>query len=209
MTGQGITGQTITLTLNGTQTCTATTGSYGKGSCTVTPTEPSGTYPVTGSFAGNTTTSPQLGGSNGSNKVVVNWAPTTIVYTGATSVTNGQSLTLSSTLTSNGTPLSNQPVTLTLGTGRSAQSCNATTNSSGSASCIIESVNQVSGTVTVTVFVRREHRPTPASSSSARCQSLRLRRWWRRWGGGPCGGGGGCGGGYSEPPPVGGGRGCS
>ena len=123
VTGQGISGQTITLTLNGTQSCTATTGSNGKGSCSVTPTEPSGTYPVTGSFAGNTGISPQLAGSTGSNKVVVNGAPTTIVYTGATSVTNGQSLTLSATLTSNGTPLSSQPVTLTLGTGKSAQSC--------------------------------------------------------------------------------------
>ena len=52
VTGQGITGQTVTLTLNGTQSCTATTGYNGKASCSITPTESSGTYPVTGSFAG-------------------------------------------------------------------------------------------------------------------------------------------------------------
>jgi hypothetical protein len=206
VTGQGITGQTITLTLNGTQTCTATTGSYGKGSCTVTPTEASGTYPVTGSFAGNTTTSPQLAASSGSNKVVVNGAPTTIVYTGATSVTNGQSLTLSATLTSNGTPLGNQPVTLTLGTGRSTQSCNATTNSSGAASCSIQSVNQVSGTVTVTVSYAGN--TTYAASSSSAGLRVSNCGGGGSGGGGGGGGGGGCGGGYCEPPPVGGGRGC-
>ena len=69
VTGQGISGQTITLTLNGTQSCTATTNSYGKASCSVTPTESSGTYPVTGSFAGNTSTSPQLLPSNGSQQL--------------------------------------------------------------------------------------------------------------------------------------------
>ncbi len=150
VTGQGISGQTVTLTLNGSQSCTATTGSYGKASCTVTPTEPSGTYTLTGSFAGNTATNPQLLSSNGSNKVVVNGAPTTLTYTGAASVNNGQSLTLSATLTNNGTPLANQPVVLTLGTGRTAQSCNATTNASGVASCTV-SVNQLQGSVTVTV----------------------------------------------------------
>ncbi len=206
VTGQGISGQTITLTLNGTQTCTATTASYGKGSCTVTPTEPSGTYPVTGTFGGNTSTSPQLLASNGSNKVVVCGAPTSIVYTGGTSVTNGQSLTLSATLTSNGTPLGNQPVTLTVGTGRTAQSCTATTNSSGSASCAIQSVNQVSGTVTVTV----SYAGNSSYASSSNSAGIKVSNCGGGGGGGggnPCGGGG-CGGGYCEPPPTGGGRGC-
>ncbi len=212
VTGQGISGQTITLTLNGTQSCTATTGSTGKGSCTVTPTEPSGTYPVTGSFAGNTGISPQLAGSTGSNKVVVNGAATTIVYTGATSVTNGQSLTLSATLTSNGTPLSSQPVTLTLGTGKSAQSCSATTNSSGAASCTIESVNQVAGTVTVTVSYGGNSYYASSSNSSgikvSNCGGGGSGGGGSGGGSGGCGGGG-CGGGYSEPPPTGGGESCS
>ncbi len=208
VTGQGINGQTITLTLNGTQTCTAVTGSTGKGSCTITPTESSGTYPVTGSFAGNTTTSPQLTGSTGSNKVVVTGAPTTIVYTGATSVTNGQSLTLSATLTSNGAPLGNQPVTLTLGTGQSSQHCTATTNSSGAASCSIQSVNQVAGTVTVTVsYAGNSSYAASSSSAGVKVSNCGGGGGSGGSGGGGCGGGG-CGGGYSEPPPVGGGRGC-
>ncbi len=208
VTGQGISGQTITLTLNATQTCTVATGSNGKGSCNVTPTEASGTYPVTGSFAGNTATSPQLAASNGSNKVVVNGAPTSIAYTGATSVTNGQSLTLSATLTSNGTALGNQPVTLALGTAQSEQSCTATTNSSGSASCTIESVNQVTGTVTVTVsYAGNTTYAASSSSASVKVSSCGGGGSGGSGGSGGCGGGG-CGGGYCEPPPVGGGRSC-
>ena len=74
-----------------------------------------------------------------------------MTYTGATTATNGSSITLSSTLTSNGTPLSGQPVVMTLGTGRTAQSCTGTTTPSGAASCSIASVNQVAGSVPVTV----------------------------------------------------------
>jgi hypothetical protein len=208
VTGQGIGGQTITLTLNGTQSCTATTASNGKGSCSITPNETSGTYTLNGSFAGNTSTSPQLLSSGGSNKVVINGAPTTITYTGATSTTNGQSFTLSTQLTSNGTPLSGQPVVLTLGTGKTAQTCNATTNSAGNASCAVSSVNQVAGTVAVTVsFAGNTY--YSASSGTA---NIKVSGCGGSGGGGGSGGSGGCGGsgcgGYTEPPPVGGGRGC-
>ena len=37
VTGAPISGQTVTLTLNGTQTCTATTSAMGQASCSVTP----------------------------------------------------------------------------------------------------------------------------------------------------------------------------
>ncbi len=208
VTGQGISGQTVTLTLNGTQSCTATTGSYGKASCSITPNESSGTYQVTGSFAGNTSTSPQLLSSGGHNNFVVTPANTIVTYTGATTATNGSSVTLSSTLTSNGTPLSGQPVTLTLGTGKSAQSCTATTTSSGVASCSIGSVNQVAGSVTVTVSYPGNGYYQSASTSS----TVKIAGCGGSGGGGSGGGGssggGGCGGGYCEPPPVGGGRGC-
>ena len=212
VTGQGIGGQTITLTLNGIQSCTATTNSSGKASCSVTPTESAGTYTVTGTFAGNTTTSPQLLSSNGHNNFVVTAAPTTVTYTGATTATNGSSVTLSSTLTSNGTPLSGQTLTLTLGTGRTAQSCTATTSSSGAASCSIPSVNQVSGSVTVTVSFAGSSSYQSSSTSS----TVKVTNCGGGGGGGGGsgggsggGGGGGGGGGYTEPPPVNGGRGCN
>jgi hypothetical protein len=206
VTGQGISGQTVTLTLNGTQSCTATTAYNGKASCSITPSESSGTYPVTGSFAGNTGTSPQLLPSTGHNNFVVTPATTSVTYTGATTATNGSSVTLSSTLTSNGTPLSGQPVVMTLGTGRTAQSCTATTSSTGAASCSVASVNQVAGSVPVTVSYAGNGYYQSASTSS----TVRIANCGGSGGGsgGGGGGGGGYGGGYTEPPPVGGGRGC-
>jgi hypothetical protein len=210
VTGQGLGGQTVTLTLNGSQSCTATTNGYGKASCSVTPTESAGTYPVTGSFAGNTSTSPQLLPSSGHNNFVVTPAPTKVTYSGATTATNGSSVTLSSTLTSNGTPLSGQTLTLTLGTGRTAQSCTATTGSSGAASCSIPSVNQVSGSVTVTV----SYPGNSSYQSSSTSSTIRVSNCGGGGSGGSGGSGGGGsgggygGGGYTEPPPVGGGRGC-
>ena len=165
VTGQGISGQTVTLTLNATQSCTTTTGSNGKASCSVTPNESAGTYPVTGSFAGNTT-STQLLPSTGHNDFVVTAAATSVTYTGATTATNGSSVTLSSTLTTSGTPLSGQSVVLSLGTGKTVQSCTATTTSSGAASCSISSVNQVAGSVSVTVSYTGNGYDQSASTSS-------------------------------------------
>jgi hypothetical protein len=204
VTGSPIGGQTITLTLNGSQSCTATTASTGKGSCSITPNEGAGTYTLGGSFAGNTATSPVLVASSGSNHFVVNGAPTNLGYTGPTSATPGQSITLSSELTSNGTALSGQTVTMTLGTGRSAQTCTATTTSSGAASCTISDVNQVSGSVAVTASYTGNSNYAGSSASggvSIRCG-----------GGGSGGGQGGSGGGNSGPGPGGepkGGGGCN
>ena len=212
VTGQGISGQTVTLTLNGAQSCTATTGPTGKASCSITPNESSGTYPVTGSFAGNTTTSTQLLPSSGQNNFVVTPSATSVSYTGATTATNGSSVTLSATLTSNGTPLGGQSVVLSLGTGKTAQSCTATTSSSGAASCAIASVNQVAGSVSVTASYAGNGYDQAASTSS----TVRIANSAPSGGGGGSGGGNGGGGGSggqgggSEPPPVGGkGGGCS
>ncbi len=58
-----------------------------------------------------------------------------MIYTGTTSVINGQSATLSGMLSAFGSRLPGKSVTLTLGSGGSAQSCSGTTNASGSASC--------------------------------------------------------------------------
>ena len=110
-----------------------------------------------------------------------------MTYTGATTATNGSSVTLSSTLTSNGTPLSGQSVTLTLGTGKTAQSCTATTNSSGAASCSISSVNQVAGSVTVTVSYAGNSYYQSASTSG----TVKISNCGGSGSGGSGGGGGG------------------
>jgi large repetitive protein len=205
VTGQGISGQLVTLTLNGAQSCTATTGSTGKASCAITPNEASGTYVLTGSFAGNTTTT-QLLASTGHNNFVVTPAPTTVIYTGATTATNASSVTLSSTLTSNGTPLSGQSVVLSLGTGKTVQSCTATTTAAGIATCSIPSVNQVAGSVSVTVSYAGNGYYQSASASSTVKIANAPGSGSGSGGSGGSSGGGSSGSGGSEPPPVGGGK---
>ena len=151
-TNQPVPNEPVTLKVNNTQSCTATTNASGVASCAVTPTEPPGTYSLTGSFGGDTSTTPVLLSSSGSSTFVETKAPTTVTYTGSTSTTTGQPPNLSATLTtSSGTPLPGQTVTFTVGTGRTAQSCSATTNSAGKASCSICSYNQSASPLPVTV----------------------------------------------------------
>jgi hypothetical protein len=225
VTGAPISGQTVTLNLNGTQMCTAVTNSMGKASCSVTPTETAATYTVSGSFGGSTSSTVLLP-SGGHNCFVVNKAPTTVTYTGQTSTGWNQTLTLSSVLTtSSGTPISGQTVVETLGSGRSAQSCTAVTNSSGVASCTVQ-VNQVYGSVVVTVSYGGNSYYQSSSTSSSEGVGCGGGGYGGGSGGGgsggggsggggsggggsPCGGGsggGGCGG--TLPPPKTGGLGC-
>ena len=149
-TSAAIANEPVTFMLNGSETCTGITDSTGTASCFVTPGEASGTYPLTATFGGDAAASPALLASNGANTFVVTPDPTVITYTGATTATNGQPATLSGVLTAFGNALPNKTVTLTLGTGGSAQSCTGTTNAAGSATCAIASVNQTVGSVPVT-----------------------------------------------------------
>ncbi len=123
------------------------TNAQGQASCSVTPNEPGGGYTVTGSFAGSTGTTVLLP-SSGHNCFQVNKAPTTLTYAGPTQVFQGGTITLTSTLTSNGSPVAGQPVVMTLGSGKSAQSCTGTRHD-GVATCTV-TVNQVQGSVAVT-----------------------------------------------------------
>ena len=118
---------------------------------------------MTGTFAGDTTLSPVLLASSGSNTFMVTPDPTVITYTGATTATNGQPATLSGVLTAFGNALPNKTVTLTLGTGGSAQSCSGTTDAAGSASCAIASVSQTVGNVPVTASFAGDTFYLPAS----------------------------------------------
>ena len=132
-------------------------------------------------------------------------APTTVIYTGATTATNASSVTLSSTLTSNGTPLSGQSVVLNLGTGKTVQSCTATTTAAGIATCSIPSVNQVAGSVSVTVsYAGNGYYQSASASSTVKISNAPGSGGGSGGGGsgGSSGGGGYGGGGGSEPPPV-------
>jgi len=212
VTGAPISGQTVTLTLNGAETCTAVTNAMGIASCPITPTEASGTYTVSGTFGGGTS-STTLIPSSGHNCFVVTTALTIVTYTGQTSVSSGQTLTLSSTLTtSSGTPIVGQTVVETLGTGYSAQSCTAVTNSLGVASCTIQ-VNQVYGSALMSVsYGGNTYYHSSAWSSSEKIGCGGGGGGGSGGGGLPGGGsggaGGGCGGG-TRPPCGGGGCGGS
>jgi len=169
-TSAALAGEPVTFTLGGTQVCTAITGSNGKASCSLTPTEAAGSYPLTAAFAGDTTKSPQLIASSGSNNFVVTPAASAITYTGSPFAVTGTPLTLSASLTTNvpgaGTTLGGRTVVLTLGSGTGAQSCTAITNSTGSASCTIASVNQVAGSAPVSASFAGDSYYLAASTSA-------------------------------------------
>ena len=154
-TNQPVPNEPVTLTVNGTptQSCSATTNANGVATCSVNPNEPVGTYSVTGTFPGDTSTVPQLLPTSSTGTIAVTQAPTTLSYSGNQSLTNGQPTTLSGTLTSTeptpGTDVSGKTVTFTVGSGGSAQSCTAVTGANGFASCTVSDINQTTGTVGV------------------------------------------------------------
>ena len=53
-TGQPVPGEPVTLTVNGTQSCTATTNAQGVATCDISPNEPAGNYTLSGAFPGDT-----------------------------------------------------------------------------------------------------------------------------------------------------------
>jgi hypothetical protein len=153
VTGQPIASEPVTLTLNGTQSCTATTNASGIATCSVTPNEPAGSYTASGSFGGQSSSlsQPALNPSGGSNTVVVTKAPTTVAITSPGIVVVGGSVILTGTVsTTGGTGPGGLPVTLTIGSGSTAQSCTGIANAAGQVSCTIANVTQTSGTIPVT-----------------------------------------------------------
>ena len=168
-TNQPVPNEPVTFTVN-TQTCTVNTDASGVASCPITPAEPAGSYSLVTTFPGDMGSMPQLLPNTTTSSLTVTQAPTTLTYAGTTSVTNGQPATLSGVLTSTapspGTDVSGKTVTFTLGSGSSQQSCTATTNSSGAASCTIASVNQSSGTVGISASYSTDNYYSSSSASS-------------------------------------------
>ena len=150
VTNAPVAGEPVTLQLNGTETCTATTDVTGTASCTITPGEPAATYTLTGTFGGDTTPPLNLMAASGSANFVVTLEETQLAYTGGTIAQNGQPLTVSGVLTTDdptlGTGIDGRSVIFTLGSGSSAQTCSGVTNASGTASCVIVGGRAVPGT---------------------------------------------------------------
>jgi uncharacterized repeat protein (TIGR01451 family) len=145
--GGGVAGATLTFQLNNAEQCSGTTSSSGVASCSLTPsdTPSANAYTLRISYAGDSTH--QASAAN--MPFTVTKEQSALSYTGPVAFANGKPATLSAQLTEDGDtakPLSGQSVTLTLGSGGGAQSCTATTDARGSASCTIASVNQPENT---------------------------------------------------------------
>jgi IPT/TIG domain-containing protein len=143
--GAAIAGKTITFSLgNGSDSCTGTTDGMGKASCTLTPSQ-TGNQNIVVSFAGDT----DYVSSSDTKTFSITQEETTMAYTGPTLVLAGASgATLTAKLVEDGNadndgdagskaPVPAQSVTLAIG----AQTCTATTDTSGNVSCTIPSVS--------------------------------------------------------------------
>ncbi len=145
--GLPIAGKAIAFTLGTGDTCSGTTNSSGIASCSITPTQiPGSSYSVKAEFAGDI----DYLSDDDSTSFTITKEETTTTYTGPTVILAGSGgATLSAHLEEDGANdddsdggsaapnPAGQTITFTLG----SQSCNATVNSSGIASCTISSVS--------------------------------------------------------------------
>ena len=160
----------VTFTLNGTETCTATTDSTGTATCVITPGEPSSSYTLTASFSGDSSQSTPIGSDTSSSSFTVTPDSSSLTYTGPTTASNGSSVTLGGTLTTDtptsDTPLPTKVVTFTIGSGTTAQSCSGTTDANGNASCTIATVDQPVSSTPVTATFAGDVYDTSATTTS-------------------------------------------
>jgi len=117
--------------------CSAVTDATGTASCTITPSQPAGDYPVTASFAGDSFYQK----ASDSATFTITKEETTLALTGQTVILAGSGgATLKARLAEDGATAPNpsgQAVTFTLG----GQSCTGTTDASGDASCALPTVS--------------------------------------------------------------------
>ena len=150
--GAPIAGKTVTFTLAGSDTCSATTDGSGNASCAITPTH-TGTQSMVAAFAGDT----DYLASKDTESFSITPEETTMTYTGPTVILGGSGgATLTAKLVEDGgndndgdggspAPVPAEMVTLSLG----SQSCAATTDSSGNVACTINPVSVPLGPETV------------------------------------------------------------
>ena len=167
-------GKTIVFTLNGTETCSGVTNGSGIASCSITPGEIAGAYPLKAAF--NDAGDPVYAVSSTTTSFTVTPEETTTIYTGPTVILAGSGgATLSATLVEDGAsdddgdggspgPVPAETVTLSIG----AQSCTGTTNPLGDVSCTIPTVIVPLGPETVGAAFAGDgyYRPSSASTTA-------------------------------------------
>jgi hypothetical protein len=134
----------------------------GIASCQITPNQPSGSYTITATFAGDSFYAP----SSASATFIINKEETTTKFTATspTVIANGHSTTFSATLLEDGvTPIQGRTITISIG----SQSClSAPTDPTGTASCTII-LSQVLGPGTVTANFAGDGFYLPSTTSEA------------------------------------------
>jgi hypothetical protein len=157
-----IPGQTITFTL-GTQSCAGTTDASGVAACSITLNQVPGSYTVNANFAG----SANRQASSDSKGFTITREETVTTYIGPTVIANGSNTTFSTVLKEDGAvAIAGRTIMITLGTGSTAQTCNGTTDATGTVRCSIL-VNQPLGPGTVTANFAGDVFYLPSSSGAA------------------------------------------
>jgi hypothetical protein len=135
--GAPIVGKTVTFTMAA-ETCSGVTDPSGTAACSIVPSEAAGTFGISASFAGDGNYVPSVGGA----AFLVTREETSTMYTGPTVIAQGNPVTLSGRLLEDGvTPISGRPLTLTIGTGATSQSCTTpATDAAGNAQCTLTNV---------------------------------------------------------------------
>ena len=158
-----IAGRTVIFTLgtgSSAQSCSGTTDSTGTASCSIAPVSQSpGPIPVVASFGGDAYYKMASAAStvNLPEGTQLTVAPTTGTYNGTTPV----SATLVNTYTNQ--PVPNEPVTFTL---NNTQTCTATTDASGVATCPV-TPTEPTGTYSLTTSFPGTRAPCPSSCRTA------------------------------------------
>ncbi len=142
--GAPIPGASVSFTLNGAESCVALTDVTGRASCPVTPGEPAGSYSINATYAGDPS---HLPSSTSVDFAVTHEEASLSSSTALLLFAQGGRAALSSTLTDpvGGSPVVGKAVTMTLGSGATAQSCTATTDATGAAACSINPVTVALG----------------------------------------------------------------
>ena len=156
-----VAGQTIHFGL-GAQSCNGVTDITGAASCSLIVNQAAGNYSLTAAFAGTA----QLQAANTASTFIVTHEETTTTYTGPTLIANGLTATLSGVLKEDGiVAISGRKLTLTIGSGPTAQSCFGVTGMTGQASCDIL-VAQPLGPNTVSAAFAEDAFYAPSSDSA-------------------------------------------
>lgn len=160
----------VEFRLGATDGCTGAIDATSAAACTITPNQAAGDHSITASFGGDDYYLPVTT----SETFTITRQATTLAYTGDSHLANGTPARLAGVLKEDlGAPISGRKVTFTLGTGTSAQKCDAETDATGTARCTIDPVVQPL-TSTTQIPVRAVFEPDPFYQGATADGSLPL-----------------------------------